>query len=183
MLRRQLADFKDGLIPFEIDEYKIASSTPILKKKRRGKSTILKGFLSTIYQEPIMAFAMKDKIHSDQFILICESDKDEFLFVSSTKGTNVTRNGKDLGIINSEGFMLDLNGKVIGELELASARTYQKIVIHNKEVAHMNVYESESNNESDRMFSLFHDFSIEDEEEMIALSLFNLLIRPRLKHS
>jgi hypothetical protein len=180
MLRKQLADFKDGLIPFEIDEYKIASSTPIVKKRRKGKSTILKGFLSTIYQEPIMAFAMKNRMQKGHFVLICESDKDEFIFVCTKKGTTVKHNGKDLGVINSEGSMLDLNGKLIGELDLASARTYQKIVVHNKEVAHMNVYESDSSNESDRMFSLFHDFSVEDEEEMIALSLYNLLIRPRL---
>ena len=180
MLRRQLGDFREGLIPFDMEEYRIASSSPVIKYKRRGSATIVRGFLSTIYQEPIMAFALKDQLRHNRLMLVTESESDEFIFVLRDKETLVKHNGKDLGSINEAGQLRDTNGAVIGQLNDSDNVSYQKIIVSDRDVAHMNVYDNGASSESDRMFSLFHDFLPEDHEEVLALSLYNLLIKPRL---
>ena len=83
-------------------------------------------------------------------------------------------------LFKQEGQLVDDKGNVVGEIDLEDNNSYQKIMVHNKEVAHMNIHNGNSNNESNRLFSLFHDYNSEDEEEMIILSLYNLLVRPRL---
>ena len=48
-----------------------------------------------------------------------------------------------------------------------------------KEVAYLNLRNEKGNFDSDRVFSLFHDFKSGNEEELLLLAIFHILIKPK----
>ena len=74
-LKTQLFEFAEGLIPFEQSEFKILSSNPIAKSSQRAVSVFYKGILQTIYQEPLLAFAMKESRKENELLLIAKTSK------------------------------------------------------------------------------------------------------------
>ena len=179
-LRQEIADIKEALIPFEMDEFRIISAHPIVKGKKRGVAKLQNGFLSTIFQEPVLAFAIKDRMVNGQLIMVVESKEDEYTFNYNADQIDVEFNGKALGIIDKEDRLLGPEGTELGKLEISDSRQYQKVILGDMEVAHLNSFEPASATESDRLFSLFHEFKASDEEEFVALSIYGLIIKPRL---
>ena len=181
-LRRQLSEIREALIPFEMDEFKILSYSPVIKKRKRGRTYYQNGFLSTIYQEPVMAFAVKNSQRNGRMVMLVESQKDEFIFECTAKEVRIMHNGTDLGIIDKHDRLIDTKGQEMAKLENADSGQYKKIFLGSREVAHLNDLSPDTAGENDRLFSLFHDFNARDEEEFIALALYKLVVKPRLAH-
>lgn len=181
-LRAQIAGIKEALVPFAMDEFKILSCNPILKNKRRGSSILQKGFLSTIYQEPVFAFAIKDNSHKSKLLLVVESQDDEYLFNYENHVVNVEHNGKPLGLINSDHQLIDVKGQAVAKIEESASESYKKVLLDDREVAHINKFDLNTVTENDRLFSLFHEFNANDEEEFVALSLYELMLKPRIQN-
>ena len=173
-LDRLMGEFKEGLIPFEEDEFKLLSSQPVLKKNRKSRSTFSRGVLSTIYQEPLIAFSLKENYRDDSVLLLAQSDKNKFQLNFNGKNTEVYVDGQNLGYINSNHEFINPQNQRIAGIEHSEGEKYAKVFLNNKDTAHINI--RESNNESERVFSLFHDFKHEDSDEMVLLTLYYLFI-------
>lgn len=183
-LREQIHEIREALIPFESEEFKIVSSSPVIKKKKRGKNILFKGFVSTIYQEPVLAFAIKHDTVNDKMILVLASDKDEYNFILDDDKTKVTRNDQILGYIDSSSRLIDERGNILARLESDHSNSYYIISRANNEIlAHINKYDAANISESDRLFSLFHEFKTNDEDELLALSMYSMFIKPRIENS
>ncbi len=176
-LKKQMECFKESIIPFELEEYKILSYKPVIKKKSRGRTIFHKGFLSTIFQEPILSFASKERKYSSNILVLVESSTHDYLFQYQNNETVVYLNGDVYGKIDSEFNLIDNEGTLVGKLIINYNEAYHTIEIGGHDVAHINALEPDSkSSESDRLFSLFHDFKADDTEELLIISLYYLFV-------
>jgi hypothetical protein len=179
-LKKLAEGLTDGLIPFEFDEFKILSQAPVIKTSKKLGSLYSYGVLSTIYQEPLLAFSMKENPRDKSFILLASTDKKEFKLISNGTLTIAYIDDVQIGEINENVQFVGQDKKIIGQIEKNSSTKYQKILLHDKEVAHINAISSNRKIESERVFSLFHDFDHRESDELILLSLYYLFIDPQL---
>lgn len=179
LLRNSIQEFRDGLIPFEEEEFKLLSSLPVSKTSKKAGSVLSKGVFSTIYQEPLIAFSMKHNRKDNTILVLAESDSNEYRLMYSQEGTEAYVNDQYLGTINEEiQFLPTGSQKVFAEIQLSDNNKYARVLINKKDTAHINL-ENKSLSETERVFSLFHDFKHEDSDEMIILTLYYLLIEDK----
>jgi len=177
-LDRLMGEFKDGLIPFEGEEFKLLSANPIIKQNRKINSVVSRGVLSTIYQEPLVAFSFKENKNEDNILLLAQTDKNKYQMRFKDGETDVYLNDQHYGYINDNHEFIDSRNEVVGKIEKGIGKEYVKVLLNEKNAAHINVKKSEIG-ESERVFSLFHEFKHEDSEEMVLLTLYYLFIENR----
>lgn len=173
-LRSLINEFKDGLIPFEESEFKLLSTNPVIKKSKRTRASFSRGVLSTIYQEPLIAFSFKESFRDGKQILLAQSDKNSYQLSNRGAVTEAFVDDVLIGIINDQNEFFDTNKNKIAGIQQPLGEKYAKIFLHDKDTAHINVKGSDTISESERVFSLFHDFKHEDSEEMVLLTLYYL---------
>lgn len=178
-LRSLVGEFTDGLIPFEESEFKLLSINPVTKTSKRASAVYSRGVLSTIYQEPLIAFAFKDSYKNDKLLLLAQSDKNSYQLNFSGELTEAIVNDKPVGYINAKNEFVDVNQNKIAGIQQTSGERYARIFLHDKDTAHINIKGSDTISESERVFSLFHDFKHEDSDEMVLLTLYYLFFENR----
>lgn len=177
-LDRLMGEFKDGLIPFEEDEFKLLSSNPVVKKSKKSNVLFSRGVLSTIYQEPLLAFSLKENRRDNNVLLLAHSDKNKYQLNFKDGETDVYLNEEHIGFISNNHEFIDNSNEVVGRIEQQLGDKYAKVLLHEVDTAHINVF-TQNMGESERVFSLFHDFKHEDSEEMVLLTLYYLFIENR----
>ena len=80
LMRSEIADLKKDLVPFNDEEMEILSLRQTNTSKKRGFQKILKGIFSTIFYEPLIAYAIKTYSADQRLILISTSDL-EFIYL------------------------------------------------------------------------------------------------------
>ena len=183
-LKGSLSELKESIIPFDTAEFKIISQRPEIKRLSRSSAKYYHGFLSTIYREPLVAFALKVYPNSKKVLTIATTSKNEILFVSNKYGTiDVQIDGEKAAWIDESGCLHNKEGDIVASIEDYAHSQYSVLKIGAEEVAHMNPLQSISElNESDRLFSLFHELKALDESlHALILAIYRILIKNRLK--
>lgn len=180
-LQNELSDLLESLIPLEAEEFKLLSNNPISKKIRKGISGFNKGLLSTIYQEPIFAFALKSYKSENQELLVIKSQKKAYELLFDGEKTKVFINDEAIGTINRKEKLLSLDGKSI-MCELVSEESGNTKVIKSmgNDLAHLNLNIVNNTNNSERVFSLFHDFKNNIDDNVVIMTLYYILLKPKL---
>ena len=175
-LDRLMVEFKEGLIPFEEDEFKLLSANPVVKQNKKSNSVFSRGVLSTIYQEPLLAFSMKENNNDNNILLLAHSDKNKYQLNFKEGETDVYINEEHIGYISNNHELIDSSNKVVAKIEQAAGEQYAKILMNNIDTAHINARGNQGVGDNERVFSLFHDFKHEDSEEMVLLTLYYMFI-------
>lgn len=182
MLRKEISYFMEGIVPFSVKELKLLSANSISKVSRRGVSIIQKGYLSTIYQEPLFAYAIKNYPGKDQLLMQVNSKNHEYRFHFNEDHTVLYSNGEIFGIIDIDNRLLDVEGqKELAYIDYYTGHRYAAIYSQGVDLAHLNLNDLDGKPVSERAFSLFHEFKEQDSEKLIFLALYHLLLKPFLK--
>jgi hypothetical protein len=176
-LKRLIAQFMEALIPFSQEEFRILSARVSFKESRRSGGIFMSGILSSIYQEALIAFAAVERDNRPGILMMANTDSDNFKFESTDDKTEIWCNDDKLGEIDSEGFFRDNEGQLLVRLAEDSTREFYTMYLREKEVAHLRVYSWDKVNESDRVFSFFHEFSASYDKSFIAYILYYMLVR------
>jgi len=176
-LKRMIARFKEGLIPLNQEEFKILSARVSYKESKRSGGTFMSGILSSIYQEALIAFAAVERNNRPGMLVMANTDSDSFRFESTNEKTEIWCNEKKLGEVDADGNFKDDENNLLVRLAEDSTREFYTLYLNDKEAAHLRVYASDKINESDRIFSLFHEFSASYDKSFIAYVLYYMLVR------
>ncbi len=180
-LRNQIKDYIVGLIPLDKTELELLSIKPIIKTSRRGISKVTKGYLSSIYQEPLFAFAYKKVKLSDESLLLVQSKEDEFLFILNGQDAQVIKNGKNFGKINDRGELFDTSDKtVLARINDTADEIYKTIQKNGRELAHVRKWR-EDDNQTSRAIPILEPMDSNEVSSVVPLVLYDLLIKPQLK--
>lgn len=175
-----LDDLMDGLVDVDHDELKIMGVSPVSKSVNQGVSTFEKGVLSTIYQEPIVAYTSKLYNTSNTLLLTARTSDHVYYIKSEGESFKVFRKDRLIGTI-SDDYQFDIvehtQDRIMAEKHGSKSLCLKQ---KGKELAHLNLRNEKGGFDSDRVFSLFHDFKSGNEEELLLLAIFHILIKPKL---
>lgn len=179
LLKRQIDEFLDGLVPFTTQEFKLLSASPIKKVSRKGLSVIEKGYLSTIYQEALFAYAIKNFPGKDQAIMLVRSKSHVYKFHFKGLDTLLFLDGQAYGFIDEKSVLWNPEGdQEIARIDIAAGGKYAQVQAHGQELAHLNMKDYDGSPISERAFSVFHDFVEQDSDKLCFLALHQLLLLP-----
>lgn len=179
-LQSLISEYKDGLIPLDFEELKLLSSSPISKIKRRGIYTTSKGYLSTIYQEPLFAFGIKKYNKTGKTVMLVESDSHNYKFYFDKKQTSVYKNDQLTAYITTDDKLVNIDQKEDSRIETLSSHKYAVIYEGNDDLAHLNLKDADGSAISERAFSVFHEVREKSMDKLIYLGLYHLLFKPNL---
>jgi len=179
-LDSEIQDLKENLIPLDDEEFKILSRNAISKRIRKG-ITGTKGILSTIYQEPLFAYACKQYTADNQILVTAHSADKQYTLLYDDENTKVFINDQDFGTISLEDKLYSLDGrKVLGEIADDINDSAKVIRAKGQNLAHLNSTKVEASQNSERVFSLFHSFKETIDDKLVILTLYQLLLKPKL---
>jgi len=179
-LETEIEDLKENLIPLDDEEFKILSRNTISKKIRKGISGT-KGIISTIYQEPLFAYACKQYVADKQVLILAHSATKQYTLLFDDQSTKVFINNQDFGTISSDDKLYSMDGrKVLGEIADDINDSVKVIRSKGQNLAHLNSTKVEKSQNSDRVFSLFHSFKDAIDDKLVILTLYHLLLKPKL---
>ena len=181
-LKEQLNELLDGLIPIDEEELKLLANNPISKSFRKSGFRFSKGMLSTIYQEPLFSFAYKNYKSEKKSLLIVHSEKKQYKLLFDENFTKIFINNVEFGTIGSDDKLYSVDGRsVISEITKSADGSTSMIRTKAEVLAHLNQKIEGNTNNAERVFSLFHDFNGAISDEFIVLTLYYVLLKPKLK--
>jgi len=175
-----LDELMEGLVHIDKDELKIMSVTPVSKNVNQGITTYEKGVISTIYQEPIVAYTLKLYSNSNKLLLMLRTKSETYSVLSEAEIFKVFKNNEHIGTIN-ENYQLSIMGN--GGSIITGTRESSKLMslsIGEEEIAHMNLRDENGKFDTDRVFSLFHNLESGHDESLLLLAVFHILIKSKL---
>ncbi len=175
-----LDELMEGLVDIDTDELKIMSVSPTSKSVNQGITTYEKGVISTIYQEPIVAYTLKMYDKNNKLLLMLRTKSETYSVLSEAETFKIFKNNTRIGTIN-DNYQLSLSESMKSEITATiEGSKLINIKIGNEEIAHINLRDEDGNFDTDRVFSLFHSMKSGHEESLLLLAIFHILIKPKL---
>ena len=180
-LAKIVKEFDDGLIPMNIEELQLLSSHPIARLKKRSRYIICKGYMATIYQEPLFAFAIKRYRKSGRLLMYVKSDQAHYKFLGENGEVKVYKDEHYRGYITPGGKYYSEKDEEKARIERSTGVTTAAVVSESEEVAYLNLKDEDGLPSSDRAFSMFHEIKTEDADRLTFMALYHILIKQNLK--
>ena len=179
-LQSLILEYRDGLVPLDFEELKLLSASPISKVKRRGIYTTARGYLSTIYQEPLFAFGIKKYNRTGKTVMLVESDKHKYKFYYNKEVTSVYKDEELTAYITTDDRLVNIDQSEDSRIESLVGQNYAVIYEGQDDLAHINLRDGNGKTISERAFSVFHDVKERSMDRLIYLGLYHLLLKPNL---
>ncbi len=172
-----LVEQQEELILADTEELKLwATGYDLSKKSVKPSGSYQTGQFRTIYQEPLLSFNIKRYGQGD-LILAFKSNQDQFLVVRYNEKIKVFKNNQPIGTIRGNNNVLQLyDNKDSLKVEMVENGNHIQIKNRNKSLAFINKRNLNGQFDTERLFSLYHDFDIEDsEDDILILSAYYLI--------
>ena len=168
MMRSEIADLKKELVPFTDEEMEILSLRQTNTSKKRGK-----GIFSTIFYEPLIAYAIKTYSADQRLILISTSDL-EFIYLDKDNKTHVYINDFEVGVLTKNGHLLNAKNQLLARIDGGDELPTHTVYINEKDYGYI-VNPRFVNKTSPRAYSLFRNMNRDERNLFLCLTLVNLV--------
>jgi hypothetical protein len=164
-MRQHCKPIVEQLIPWEAEkELELLSLKVNFMSQKRGLDKIVIGTIHSIYYEPMVTFAYRDYVKGQRdALLYCRTKNLEFIYRLKRKTTDVYFNGKPVAVLDEAGVLHGMTSKKV-------------IMVQGKDIGHM-FNPARPHNEQQRAFFVLADLDEEDEYILLALGLYELVIR------
>lgn len=156
------------LVPWEGDMASLLSLNRMDVKKPGWFDGIQEGVFTTIYQEPVLAYA--GQVSGKNAVLLARTSDREFIFRTKGKETEIWVNQQPLGVLVDGTLLAAGRGsRVLARIEASSAESqFPVLLADNKTAAAINNPEKTSL-PNPRAFSLLRPLNPEEENILLAL--------------
>jgi len=169
-LKAVISDMIDELIPVDIHEIKILS----WKTQPKKKHSILRGYLSTIFQEKMIAYAIEE-VNEQEVILHAETTKQAYTLHKEGRNTKVFLSDKLLGTITEYKGFYELETKADFFKAINLGSDCFSIREKDKEIADIVLGNDDYSN--DRLFKMIHKSEFVENDSFVAFLLYLLLLK------
>jgi len=172
-MREELAPWVAKLVPWSKDEMELFSLNQIHQTVKKGIVRTAKGVYTSIYHEPMLAYAYKEYVSpGTNALLYVRTSKHEFVYRMRNKGIQIAMDGKAIGTIDEE--MRLYGGKknrLLARINKPSEETplLLPVVVNDREVASL-VNPDLTNSPNPRAFEFLKD-DLQPDEENLLMSL------------
>jgi hypothetical protein len=169
-IRAELAPYVAELVPLTSEEMEQLSFNQVKRNTKRGMIKSSKGVITTIYHEPVVAWAYKRYVSKDENgLLYARTYNQEFIYRLKKGETEMVIGEKLIGLLNEQGKVVNQKGdKLIAQLSQNYENQVLPLKVNDKLVGGLaNPEKGQKSNT--RVFQ--HLAKMEKEEEELVLSL------------
>lgn len=175
-LNDELDELIPELSPWEDNDFDLLSFNRVNESRTKAVSPVLKGILTNIYQEKLVAYAYKEYYHKKKkAVLIARTTAHKYYYKISKKAVEAFRDNVHLGTLFPDGSFYQSNA-LIAHIDQSKSMSLLPIKLHGKKVASL-VNPIDHTYPNTKAVQLFEDVSENDKELILSLSLFELIHR------
>lgn len=137
-LKEELKVYLGKLVPITPQELDLFSLNQTDQTVKRGMNRITRGVFTSIYYEPLLAYAYKEYRGGKMSLLIAKTESDEYIYLSREGVTEVTFNGSEIGVIHADGRMTNKSGnQLLGYIAMDDLLSSHPVTIEGREVGNV----------------------------------------------
>lgn len=174
-LRAQLqTSTASALVPWDGEMLALLSLNHQAGKKPGWFDATTQGIFTSIYQEPVLAYAEKKSGNNDTLLLARTSDR-EFVLHRKGKETEIWVNGQPLGVY-TDGVLLSPGnkGQLLARVESEPGESQYPVIFGNNTAAAINNPALPGRSPNPRALTLLRDLKPEEESTLLALALLQM---------
>lgn len=174
MLKEELANWSAELIPWKEEELELLSINQTNKTtKKRLMTSITKGMFTSIYHEPMVAYAYKKYVASSDTqnaILYACTAHHEFVYRFKKHEVEVSLDGKSIGILNKNGALYGKqSNRLLAQISQQEVDGLLPLRVGDRELASIPA-NSANTNSTTRALQFLED-GLNKDEQLVLLSL------------
>lgn len=177
-MKSEIQPWMDELVDWKKEELELLSFNNINKQVKKGIVKTAKGILTSIYQEPLIAYSFKQYFgNKKNAVLYARTADREFQYRIREKAVAVSVNGQPLGLIQEDGRLLNAETKQLAaRINRTDDELTLPIVIRDREVAGLlKPTDGQEFSSNDRAFEFVNQMDSADEELILSLSIWEIL--------
>lgn len=174
-LRTQLTPLTKNLIPVEREELDLLSFNIVgAGRSRKLFRRTRRGFIHTIYEEPLIAYAIKNyPTPSGKRIIYARTRNSEFVFIRGKSKTQLYIDGKPVGHLEGSRILGLGGGQTISKIT-EDKKLPGEVMIGSKKVAMLNP-PSEVTGNHPRVFRYLGELSVDEKKILLAMVVYKML--------
>ncbi len=177
-MKSEIQPWTEELVEWKKEELNLLSFNNINKQVKKGIVKTAKGVLTSIYQEPLIAYSFKQYFgNKKNAVLYARTADREFQYRIREKAVAVSVDGQPLGLIQADGRLLDAETKQLtARINRTADELTLPIIIKDREVAGLlKPIPGQAPNSTDRAFEFVNQIESADEELILSLSIWEIL--------
>ena len=177
-MKSEIQPWTEELVEWKREELNLLSFNNINKQIKKGIVKTAKGILTSIYQEPLIAYSFKQYFgNKKNAVLYARTADREFQYRIRDKGVAVSVDGQPLGFIQKDGRLLDSETKQLtARINRTDDELMLPILIKDREVAGLlKPIAGQPLSSTDRAFEFVNQIEPADEELILSLSIWEIL--------
>ncbi len=178
-MREEISVWISDLVPWDANEMELLSLNHINKTIKKGITTTAKGVITSIYHEPMIAWAYKKYFAtSENAILYARTSHHEFVYRIKKNSAQVMIDNQNVGEIRADGRLYSSrSSRPIAQLKERPTDGLLPIVVGERELGSLSS-RVENMKGSTRAFQLLsEELSNEEEALMLSLSVLEMVRR------
>ncbi|MEZ4956268.1 MAG: hypothetical protein R2825_22100 [Saprospiraceae bacterium] len=175
-LKTELQPFIVDLVPWTEDEMEQLSLNTIRRKATKNVVKSLKGIFTTIYHEPLIAWAYRRYVSSkENALLYAKTSHHEFIYRIKKNTVEIVVDDQLVGQVNQDGVLYPNKGrKALAQINHGSEELGLPIIVNEKEVGRLNDLTNLDKINS-RAFQVVSKMEDEEEKVFLALSILEMV--------
>ena len=175
-LKLQMSGLIKELVPMNNKELELLSVNQKGVVKTGGINTIKTGAFTSVYHEPLLAYAYKTYTYPEQSrVLLVSTSSDDFIYKSKGQSTQVFLNNSELGTIDADGNMYETgSNQLVAKIEADHVLSSHPVKIGDREVGEIvNLRLNESPNP--RAYQFLEPMDEKEDKLFKALTFLSLI--------
>lgn len=174
-IRAELQPWAAELVPWSKEEMEQLSFRQMNKSTKKGISTSARGIFTTIYHEPLIAWAYRKYLGgSENALLYARTSDREFIYRMKSGEVEVVVNNELIGKINADGVLYNSKGnKQLAQINKDSEQLLLPVSVNNRRVGNLTL-DKGSEKDNPRAFQFLTNMSKEEENLFLALSILEM---------
>ncbi|MEZ4983284.1 MAG: hypothetical protein R2769_17180 [Saprospiraceae bacterium] len=179
-LKASIATWFADLVPWDSDEMEKLSLNQLNNKIQKGLKKQGRGIFTSIYHEPMIAYAFKKYSGKNQVLIYARTSHHEYAFRINGLTTEVWMDDQPLGKIKEDGTLLGARTlKPIARLGKVNEMKALPIVVNDRNLATLSVPGNEKT-VNPRAFELLNRMDSNEEAVLLSLAIFEM-VKPEIE--
>lgn len=177
-IRTELAPMVATLVPWTEEEMEQLSFNQIKKSIKSGLVKTSKGILTTVYHEPVIAWAYKKYVSRiENGLLYARTSNKEFIYRIKNGEVEMVVGDQFVGTLNEKGYLLNQKGnKQLAQINRNEDSLTLPLLVNNKLVGTLSNPDRKQKNNA-RAFQHLTKLDKEEEEIVLSLSILEMVKR------
>ena len=175
-MKAELKTFIDALIPWDDEALELLSINHINQKAKSGIVTLARGVITSIYGEPMIAWAYKRYVSPNRnAIIYARSSHFEFIYRIRNENTDIHWNNEGIGTLKADSLLYNRQtGRLMARINKDPNESYFPVIIGDKEAASF-INPGKATRSDSRAFEFLSDLEEKEEAVLLSLTIFEMI--------